>query len=920
MINAFNLSKSYSTNEIFTKYNYNFEDNKFYGIYGKSGCGKSTLLNCLSGLDLSFDGNVIVDGISLKDLNDKEIEDFRINNFGFVFQSFNLFDDQTVEQNIALSLITNESDKEVISQKIVEICKVLDINDIIYEPVKRLSGGEKQRVAIARALINNPKVIFCDEPTGSLDEENAKQVFEILKSLSSNILIICVSHDIDLLKEYCDTVIDFYKKQEVKVGNKVSEKEIKLMDIHDKGEGKLKLKTIVNLCKSSFKNNRVRYLISSAIFSICLICLGLSVYLGQSLSLSINKAFSNIISDNTLILRKKELNNEVEKKSVSKDIIYKIKQEYNDDIEYIGCKYLNNFNDMFINYNNVFLSHNNVLKGIDLFNAQHFEEFEYKPKEAIGIDLKNDEIVVSLDYSSMDKLCKILQIKRDYSSLNEYLENKQTELIFKVKNNDWQYNDEQLFVLKRVFKDINNRIYHTNNLFNEYLFENRMKLPSISDLNNNEVAPWTLKKVYYFKTKNFQSKFINKISKNPEYKDIVFDSDRNEYSPFTCKLGEYCRSNKIFAYDSSKYGFDSSLISNVQKMNSKFNNYYYSSFGGYFNYGIGMFEGFANKVYFSSNVDDLNKLENNYEKIEIKDKEYLILPEQIALGYYENLSPSDVKISTLNFEKELSSEGFLINEVGISSALATKISMNISENNSIHLMLNYDKNSDGIFEYNKFKKIELKVSKIYDSNKYFIKQNSDFSLSLFRDLFEVSVFKLIPNSIVFEFDNKPSIEEIKKINNSLFEYELIDPFEDVGQNVDKTFEYFSIALRLITIVSAISSSILLFNIVSINYDENKKKISIFKALGFRNFEINKYQLFEATTYIVPSIISSTASVIFITIVLNKYINNLLFINQSVSIPYLSILSIILLASLMVLISFIFVNLKNKNDNYLTYLH
>jgi len=246
--------------------------------------------------------------------------------------------------------------------------------------------------------------------------------------------------------------------------------------------------------------------------------------------------------------------------------------------------------------------------------------------------------------------------------------------------------------------------------------------------------------------------------------------------------------------------------------------------------------------------------------------------------------------------------------------------MNISENNSIYLMLNYDKNSDGIFEYNKFKKIELKVSKVYDSNKYFIKQNSDFSLSLFRDLFEVSVFKLIPNSIVFEFDNKPSVEEIKKINNSLFEYELIDPFEDVGQNVDKTFEYFSIALRLITIVSAISSSILLFNIVSINYDENKKKISIFKALGFRDFEINKYQLFEATTYIVPSIISSTASVIFITIVLNKYINNLLFINQSVSIPYLPILSIILLASLMVLISFIFVNLKNKNDNYLTYLH
>lgn len=158
MILINNLRKKYNGNLIFENVNLIFKDKGFYSIFGKSGCGKSTILNCLSSLDNDYEGEIIIDGINLKNLIEKERRNFRIKNFGFVFQSFNLFENLTVLNNLFLVANSDHLRKDDLVIKIDEILKFLGIYELKDEYVKNLSGGEKQRVAIARALINDSKI------------------------------------------------------------------------------------------------------------------------------------------------------------------------------------------------------------------------------------------------------------------------------------------------------------------------------------------------------------------------------------------------------------------------------------------------------------------------------------------------------------------------------------------------------------------------------------------------------------------------------------------------------------------------------------------------------------------------------------------------------------------------------------------
>lgn len=166
-------------------------------IYGKSGSGKSTLLHMMAGLEEPTGGRVIYDGQSLYDRDD--LSKLYCRDFGFVFQAYNLIQEFTVEDNITLPL---RFDKQKDRTTFREVVEELGIADKLKRRPMSLSGGEQQRVAIARAVANRPKVIFADEPTGNLDEENGKAVLELLLSQCRKYgaTLIMVTHDMDLLQ------------------------------------------------------------------------------------------------------------------------------------------------------------------------------------------------------------------------------------------------------------------------------------------------------------------------------------------------------------------------------------------------------------------------------------------------------------------------------------------------------------------------------------------------------------------------------------------------------------------------------------------------------------------------------------------------------------------------------------------------
>lgn len=194
--------------KILENINLKFESGKLYGIVGESGAGKTTLLNIIGTLDSFTSGKVLIDGQDVMQLKEDDRARLRMEKIGFVFQEFYLNPNMTVEENIEQPMFINEKyDKTSRRERTSKLIETVNLTPRRKHFPKELSGGEQQRVAIARALANEPDIILADEPTGNLDKENEKRIFEMLQSLSKGgKCVIVVSHS-SKIEEYADQVI-----------------------------------------------------------------------------------------------------------------------------------------------------------------------------------------------------------------------------------------------------------------------------------------------------------------------------------------------------------------------------------------------------------------------------------------------------------------------------------------------------------------------------------------------------------------------------------------------------------------------------------------------------------------------------------------------------------------------------------------
>jgi len=193
MIIAKNISHYYKNDIALKDINLHVRKGEFISIVGESGSGKSTLLSILSTLLKPTSGELFFCDTNFKDI--KNIDNFRQNKIGFIFQFHYLIDYLSVKENLK---IANET---ICDKKIASILKMLDIDNLANKYANEISGGQKQRVAIARALVNNPSVIFADEPTGNLDSKNSSKVFELFKELANRgTTIIATTHNKELAK------------------------------------------------------------------------------------------------------------------------------------------------------------------------------------------------------------------------------------------------------------------------------------------------------------------------------------------------------------------------------------------------------------------------------------------------------------------------------------------------------------------------------------------------------------------------------------------------------------------------------------------------------------------------------------------------------------------------------------------------
>ena len=187
-----------------------FRSSEFVSILGPSGCGKTTMLNLIGGLDAYTTGDLLIEGKSTKQFKHKDWDAYRNETVGFVFQSYNLIGHQTVLDNVAIALTLSGVSAKERKIRATEALEKVGLADQLHKKPNQLSGGQMQRVAIARATVNNPKILMADEPTGALDSKTSVQIMELLKEISKDRLVITVTHNPELAKQYSNRIINLF--------------------------------------------------------------------------------------------------------------------------------------------------------------------------------------------------------------------------------------------------------------------------------------------------------------------------------------------------------------------------------------------------------------------------------------------------------------------------------------------------------------------------------------------------------------------------------------------------------------------------------------------------------------------------------------------------------------------------------------
>ena len=200
MIKLTGIHKSFGQLEVLKGIDLHIKEGEFVSIVGASGAGKTTLLQIIGTLDTAHEGEVVINGVDIKKLSDKQLSAFRNKELGFVFQFHQLLPEFTALENVCIPGYIARRDSKEVEEKAKELLTKLGLQDRFHHKPNELSGGEKQRVAVARALINGPKLILADEPSGSLDSANKKELHSLLRRLCDDygLTILLVTHDNEL--------------------------------------------------------------------------------------------------------------------------------------------------------------------------------------------------------------------------------------------------------------------------------------------------------------------------------------------------------------------------------------------------------------------------------------------------------------------------------------------------------------------------------------------------------------------------------------------------------------------------------------------------------------------------------------------------------------------------------------------------
>ncbi len=855
-----NLTKRFGKQCVLENVSFAFPRKGLYCIVGDSGSGKSTLFEILSGIDTEYLGDVFFYGKAFSKMKEDERADFRLKNVGFIRQSYDLFELENVLENVSFPLTGLKVKKKLRNRKTLETLDYLGLKDKASKNVNTLSGGEKQRVAIARAISTDPKIILADEPTGALDKKNSIDVYKIFKNLSAKKLVIIVTHDIELAKEYADEIIYLKDKSlysEKNINEAQEDNSIISFEPPKKENDDPSWNPIVWIRHAAhlFKAKRFRSSLTISIISFSLVALGASIYVQKDLKIELNNVFASWSGAKGISMRS---NND--SASTFGEIISAKKEEIDSLIE--KCPYIENYGINYLcAYENYFQDQNEfyfdsfgskaLIPSLSVRNVNEYQWLDkldekttiYPEKPSV---MENEQIVLSLPYSSMVNMCLSLHINRSYEALGEYLKKKPLEIFMEMANDSWGYADRQMFVLVGVIEGKTPTIYHLRHDWNEYVFENSMGFPTSNE--NDSSLPWILRKTYYILPENGREDFFIKARENAILDEYVFERDSYEYDQTHNEKNKASSSERLYVYQADK---ESLKYKQINEIVEQYGLDSYSIYGesSYVSFSDGMVSGFACPFFLSDSKDEVISIAESMSKRK-KEEVYtnLSLPDNVSSGHYLMSKNSSLTISSDFSLLQEGNKPSKSNEICLSEKLYKKF----NESKELFCEGVVSNKEDGEMLESDFRLGRLKVSGIVEGNDETIYVSPTWSIDFFRDELGMSSFSLEPKKAVFYCDTERSKKMVPILSNKYPSLKFSDPSTQIESSISDVVVYLGVVLESASIVSlAISSFLFLTNVLLLCLENKKEAILLFE-LGVRRSSI-----FDS--FIMNVLISSTLS-------------------------------------------------------------
>ena len=859
MITLNNISKTYkSKSKIVTKaldnVSFSLPSKGLYFILGKSGSGKSTLLNIIGGLDKYDDGEIIIDGKNTKKFRNKDYDYYRNTYIGFIFQEFNLLEDYNVYDNIILSKKLQKS--KVTTREVDSLLEIVGLNGLGKRRINELSGGQKQRVAIARSLIKNPQIILADEPTGSLDLETGKQIFELLKSISKEKLVIVVSHDRESANNYADGII------EIQDGKVIANSISNIIDENRQFKSIKSRLPILSSLKFAFLNLRTKKL--KLIFTCLLVAMSL-IFFGTSRVLShfdIEKSYANTMVDTgeEYVNITKTIYNEYEKRWINDGMLHELT---NDDISNIKKKLGTN------TYNKYKLIEDNSYIGLELNYKDLFREkdrnayFTYIPSEI------NFEYIEANETFLNKKILGKYPTEPDEILIHNYLAD------YIMKAGILLYNSSTSFKQEYYIPKSYEEIINPDNFYKLGSTKVRISGILLDDLSKYE----TLKTMKYEEImSNQKESWLGLVSNNSLYSEM---SARIKPTSVYVKEGF---SSNINLKPSSK--IDKSLYEGQVTYKDK--KYYIDNEYSYLTGKMTIYNGSKDivieklndnetivNVSFLDSLSDKNysKLKEHYLK-NYKDKEKKVLENnkliqernKKKLDEYNKKLESEEEVEEPVFEKE-QDFSFKSDDEVIKEFITNYLKENPILNSSINLLFTKG-NFNNENQTSKYDNIKIVGIQLEDTNTIYISNN--IASDIMRNKFALS-------GLILKSNNKNELNQIFidfPIDHS--KYVSSTTYSSSIDGVSNLLEGLSSFCFYISIVFGIFAFILLTNFIVNSISLNKKVIGILRAMGARKVDVFNIFLNEGLLIGLLSLILSIITLRIGIYYMNRYISSFLF--------------------------------------------